>query len=281
MAGGTRTRTRRRRRRARLQLGMLISLVSTTSAISLNDLQPIQDGVLPMACSLVYHATIQGCTAADFASGQRCSSTCRSGMRTIEDQVDSSCADVDAAANSVLSLAQKGLLIIQACILGDVTIPQTTSTTTSAQQTSTPPPPPVVITTPVLTTSRTIGSFSTLPGSTTEVLTSTTQQSTVTAITSFTILPPTQTSTTVDTSVQSTSTLPTSPVGATSSSSTTSTSSSTATRETASASTSPSQDGDGRGGGSPFDSTSGSSKPFINLSLYVPVGAALVALLSR
>ncbi|KAI3397526.1 hypothetical protein diail_10619 [Diaporthe ilicicola] len=81
MASHART---RRRRRQPSQLWALAAMLSTASAVSLNDLQPIANGVLPTMCNMAYNAPFMGCTTADFASGERCSDTCRSGIKTVE-----------------------------------------------------------------------------------------------------------------------------------------------------------------------------------------------------
>lgn len=220
-----------------------------------------------MSCSLVYHATIQGCTTADFSAGQRCSNSCRNGIRAIEDQVNNACANVDISSNSVLGLAQQGVLILEACFLNDVTLPQTTSTTSSARQTSVPA---LATTTSSARTSQSVGSFTIIP---TPTVQTTPIQSTATTTTNLTIAPPGLTSTT---SKVSTSTLPTSTSFLSTTPEGVSTSSTSSTTAVATTPTSTAQGGQGRGGGSPFDTTSSCSKLAVNWPLCLPIGAALI-----
>ncbi|ROW12188.1 hypothetical protein VMCG_00693 [Cytospora schulzeri] len=77
-----------RAKRRRPPLWAVVALASTASAVSLNDLQPLSDGILPATCSLAYNATIPGCTTADFASGSHCSEGCEIGVEIIEEIVD-------------------------------------------------------------------------------------------------------------------------------------------------------------------------------------------------
>lgn len=267
---------RRRRRRRTARLGTLLALASTASAVSLNDLQPVQDGVLPMACSLVYHTAIQGCTAADFAKGGSCSLSCIAGIKQIEDSIDDQCQNVKARTDSLelLSDAQRGSLILGLCVGNDFTLASTTSTSSIKQTLTTPSTIP--LTTPLITTSHTIGSFSTIPLATTTPIRTTTAQTTpiqsTASKTTFTFVPPSSSSTSLLTSQLSTTILSTtSPQSAVSQSSSTST-----TAAVSSLSTSPSQTGNGKGGGSPFDTTSGSSTPSMPWSMCLAVGLLVV-----
>ncbi|KAH8783403.1 hypothetical protein F5883DRAFT_390915, partial [Diaporthe sp. PMI_573] len=93
----------------------LAAMLSTAAAVSLNDLQPIANGVLPTMCNMAYNAPFMGCTQADFASGERCSDTCRDGIKTVEQVVDMVCDDVSSTRDSVLDFAQRGVLLLHTC----------------------------------------------------------------------------------------------------------------------------------------------------------------------
>ncbi|KUI54380.1 hypothetical protein VP1G_01798 [Cytospora mali] len=86
----------------RLRVWTIVAMVSTASAISLNDLQPLQSGSLPTTCGIAYNETIIGCTSSDFASGSHCSQLCEMGLEIIEQVIEDVCDDVDASKNTVL-----------------------------------------------------------------------------------------------------------------------------------------------------------------------------------
>ncbi|KAJ0118396.1 hypothetical protein J7T55_009179 [Diaporthe amygdali] len=290
----------RTRRRQPSRLWALAALLSTASAVSLNDLQPIANGVLPTMCNMAYNTPFAGCTTADFASGTRCSQTCRDGIKTVEQVVDMVCDDVTATRDTVLDFAQRGVLLLHTCDGNgnDITLALTTSTppTTSIQvpPTSTLAPPtsisvaptistiPIVFTPPALSsTSRSIGSFTIIPTPEPPPVSSTLVvppiQSTTTAAASLTIIPPLPT-------LSSTTQLLTSTSEARTSSQVVTSSFSTFTQTTTTASAAPSSQGDGqgRGGGSPFDSqVSLSSKLCTNWPLCLTVGAMVLGVMFR
>ncbi|POS72185.1 hypothetical protein DHEL01_v209422 [Diaporthe helianthi] len=302
---------RARRRRQPSRLWGLAAMVSTATAVSLNDLQPIANGVLPTICNMAYNAPFTGCTQADFASGERCSITCRDGIRTIEDVVDMVCEDVSSTRDSVLDFAQRGVLLLHTCDGDgdDITLAQTTSTT-ARTTTSIPPPPtiiapppttsiaapptvapstPIIFTPPVLSsTSRTIGSFTIIPTPepppTSSTLVVPPIQSTHTATSvPTTVIPP------LPTTSATTSQLSPPPPSDTQTSFQTSTQSSSTRTTSATAEPSPQDDGDGqdqgrgRGGGSPFDVQVSLSTRLCcaNLALYLTVGATLLGVIGR
>ncbi|KUI64587.1 hypothetical protein VM1G_00635 [Cytospora mali] len=78
----------------RLRVWTIVAMVSTASAISLNDLQPLQSGSLPTTCGIAYNETIIGCTSADFASGSHCSQLCEMGLEIIEQVIEDCDGDV-------------------------------------------------------------------------------------------------------------------------------------------------------------------------------------------
>lgn len=268
---GSHTRARRRRRRT-TYFGAFVTLISTTSAVSLNDFQAVQDGVLPVACSLVYHAAIEGCTTADFSSRLSCSLSCVAGLGQTEDETQDQCAmvDTDSRALSLLYAAQRGSLILNLCVGNGFTLTPSSSTTIRT-----------TATVPSLTTTRTIGSFSLIPSATPPAVETSTLPipSTATA-TTFTTVPPPTTSIAQPTSQLTTSQL-TSQLTTLPPSETSETSSllSTSTTSTANSATSTSSDDNsGRGAGSPFDTVSSASKVLMAWSLLLPLGAALVGL---
>lgn len=238
-------------------------MVSTASAVSLNDLQPLSEGILPLACSIAYNATLLGCYTADFASGSHCSEGCEVGIEIIEEVIDGVCSDVDASQNSVLGFAQRGVLIRHVCEGNDVTLPQPTSTTAAPITTT------ISI---VLTTSspQSSDSSTSAPRSTFVTSTSTSVLSSTSTTQSPSVTHPRATTNTDSTIQPSTSLQTTSqPVSQSSS-----TSSSAKTSTTA---TTPGNDGEGRGGGSPFDAqVSQSSRYSISWPLWLSVGVILL-----
>lgn len=297
---------RARRRRQPSHLWGLAALMSTATAVSLNDLQPIANGVLPTMCNMAYNAPFMGCTTADFESGTRCSDTCRDGIKTVEQVVDMVCDDVTATRDSVLDFAQRGVLLLHTCDGNgnDITLAQTTSTTaTTSTSIQAPPstsivvpptsiavPPsvaptiPIIFTPPALsTTSRSIGSFTIIPTPEPPPPASTLVvppiQSSATATSSLTIIPPlpTLSSTSSQLFTPSTSVAQTSTQVGTQSLSTLTTSATTAA-----AAPSSQTDGQGRGGGSPFDGqVSLSPRLCANLPLCLTVGAVLLGVMFR
>lgn len=306
----------RARRRQPSQLWGLAVMVSTAAAVSLNDLQPIANGVLPTDCNMAYNTPFMGCTQADFASGERCSSACRDGIKVVEDVVDRVCDDVPSVRDSVLDFAQRGFLLLHTCDGNgdDITLAQTTSTTATTARTTTsivppptiiapPPPPPtttsiaapptvapsipVIFTPPALSsTSRSIGSFTIIPTPEPPVTSNTLVvppiQSTDTATSVLTtVIPPLPT-----TSATTSQLLPPPPSDTQTSSQTVTQSSSTFT--TSATAEPSSQDdgggqGQGRGGGSPFDAQVSLSSRFYcaNLPLCLTVGAMLLGVILR
>lgn len=260
----------RLRRRRRIRAGIVLALASTTSAVSLNDLQPVLDGLLPVSCSLVYNTAIQGCTTADFARGETCSLSCIAGIRQIENNIDDPCQAVNNNALTLLNDALRGSLIVKLCVGNDFTLATTTSTSSSIRQTST------LLTNPLVTTSQTVGSFSTIPfPTTTSLMTTIPAQTTISQSTAtqstLSFVPPPNTSTSALTTTQLvSSTTSQTPVAESTLSSTSSGATST--------STSSSQSGDGRGGGSPFDTTSQSSRLSLSWSVCLAAGALIATL---
>ncbi|KAG8165727.1 hypothetical protein KVR01_004279 [Diaporthe batatas] len=305
----------RARRRQPSQLWGLAAMLSTAAAVSLNDLQPIANGVLPTSCNMAYNTPFMGCTQADFASGERCSSTCRDGIKTVEDVVNDVCDDVPSVRDSVLDFAQRRVLLLHTCDGNgdDITLAQTTSTTAIIATTSIAPPPtivvppppppplttsiaapptvapsiPVIFTPPALSsTSRSLGSFTIIPTPEPPVTSNTLVvppvQSTDTATSVITtVIPPLPT-----TSATTSQLLPPPPSDTQTSSQTVTQSSSTFT--TSATAEPSSQDdgggrGQGRGGGSPFDAqVSLSSRLYCaNLPLCLTVGAMLIGFMVR
>ncbi|KAG6364947.1 hypothetical protein INS49_006552 [Diaporthe citri] len=253
---------------------------------------------------MAYNAPFMGCTTADFESGQRCSDTCRDGIKTVEQVVDMVCDGVSSTRDSVLDFAQRGVLLLHTCDGDgdDITLAQTTSTTARTTTSIQPPPTsiavpptsiavpptivptiPIIFTPPALsTTSRSIGSFTIIPTPEPPPVSSTLAippiQSTASATSSFTIIPPLPTLSSASSQLftPSTSEAQTSSQVVTQSLSTLTTSATTASA------TPSSQDDGGRGGGSPFDSqVSLSPRLCANWPLCLTVGAMLLGVMFR
>lgn len=252
------------------RLSTIFTVASTTSAVSLNDLQPLESGILPTTCNLAYDTPISYCTTADFASGSRCSEVCEIGIRIIEHIIEDVCDDVDASRNSVLGFAQRGLLIQHACKGDDVTLSQTTSTTAALITTTIP----IVLTTPFPSSSVAIPTSA----STTHPVSSSQSTDTATATNSLTVSP----STSSTTPKQPTSQATTLQITTQTESSLSSSSSSTQTATTSTSSGGQDKGESRGGGGSPFDTqVSLSSRNMDSRPLLFLVGAVLLSFFIR
>ncbi|KAI5926355.1 hypothetical protein F4810DRAFT_654086 [Camillea tinctor] len=204
----------------------LLTLASTTSALSLENFQIITSNRIPSSCIRAYSTDIDNCSRKDFTNGNQCSADCVQGLQDEATRVISACGTLNVDSKSLLGLTLSGDLIDTLCpgfqattvtltvrpsttstAQGFTTIPVlvTTSSTTSTSKASTT----IQTATSIAQTTTPLPITSAVTSATTESLT----QSTTTAQTSTTTN--TNTATSVETTAQpvetSSATQPTTP----------------------------------------------------------------------
>ncbi|KAI1078468.1 hypothetical protein F5B20DRAFT_230407 [Whalleya microplaca] len=138
-------------RRRLSKFTLLLTIASTSSALSLANFQLIVSNAIPDSCIRAYKSDIDGCKKSDVTNGNQCSSSCVKGMQDEEALVQKYCAGLQVSSGSLLGIALAGNLVDTLCpgsqattvtqtvnpttTKGFSTIP--TSTTTSAETTLT------------------------------------------------------------------------------------------------------------------------------------------------
>ena len=92
----------------------LISLLSTTTAISLADFKP-QIPSLPAECNTVYNFPIEECVAEDFQGDNACSDRCQNALQDLVPYVDRACRGVRVGADTIIAIFQSGNGVIRLC----------------------------------------------------------------------------------------------------------------------------------------------------------------------
>ncbi|KAI3336527.1 hypothetical protein HD806DRAFT_8829 [Xylariaceae sp. AK1471] len=148
----------RRSRRWLIRLTQLLSIASTTSAVSLQDFQPITIIQIPsLSCLGAYGRTIRGCDSGDFKGGVQCSASCAKGVQEEEVTIMAACKNIDNVnSKSLLGLALRGGLLGALCPgLQATSVTSTVKSTTTrtfltpsqTQETTTSTPTPIASTT--------------------------------------------------------------------------------------------------------------------------------------
>ncbi|KAI1404015.1 hypothetical protein F4819DRAFT_173763 [Hypoxylon fuscum] len=143
------THRRQRSRRPLLNLGCLLAVASTSSALNLSQFQVITSNQIPKKCIRAYQTEIEGCTSNDFTNGRQCSATCVNGLQKEASLVNDACGDLNVSQRSLLGIVLSGDLIDTLC-------PgfQATTVTTTVQPGTTKGFSTIPTTTPVDTTTE-------------------------------------------------------------------------------------------------------------------------------
>lgn len=153
------------RSRSHASVVSLLAMVSAASALSLSNFQLITSAEVPLRCIIAYDSPISGCSTSDFTQGNTCSTACKNGLQKIENTLTSVCGDANVPSSSVLGVALSGGLVGLLCPSGE-----TSASAASLSSSSTP----AVVTTQ---TTRHIGTFSSIPTSSTQQTSTTTSSS--------------------------------------------------------------------------------------------------------
>ncbi|KAK4137223.1 hypothetical protein BT67DRAFT_337434, partial [Trichocladium antarcticum] len=93
---------------------LLLTMASTVAAISLANVEPLHDAMLPLNCFVAYNNPIFGCVMEDFGS-QGCSLTCQGGLARTQYTIQAVCSGVEVSQTSVMGRALSGTLISILC----------------------------------------------------------------------------------------------------------------------------------------------------------------------
>ncbi|KAI8634994.1 hypothetical protein F5Y19DRAFT_132838 [Xylariaceae sp. FL1651] len=259
----------RQSRRWLLQLTQLLTIISTTSAVSLQDFQTVSLFQVPsLSCLSAYGSTIRGCSRSDFKDGIQCSPTCAKGVQEDATNIIAACQGIDVNENSLLGLTLRGGLLGAVC--PGFQAPSVTSTVKPTTTRS-------FLTTIQTQETSTSTTMSTSIKSTTE--SSSTVSTTTTATTTSASIGSSTTIQTI-TSATDTPTISTIPTEATTTTTATALSTSTPSATKSSDGSQSEQPGRGSsGGGSPFDTVliAGSERVLqIETSMAAALTAALI-----
>ncbi|GAW24824.1 hypothetical protein ANO14919_144180 [Xylariales sp. No.14919] len=255
-------------------LAQLLTIASTTSAVTLQDFQTITIIQVPsLSCLSAYGSGIHGCSRGDFQDGVQCSASCAEGIREDQAQVIAACKHVEVNSRSLLGLALQGGLLDALCPNF-----QATSVTSTMQP----------------TTTRTFLTPSQTQETPTSITSTTESSSAITTPTSTSIKSLTTTTPSISSSVESSTTLRDTPSDIdTTVAGGTPTEAGGMTTIPSTSAPSPAQTSDGpgeqsnrgslRGGGSPFDTVfiGGVARilPSVRM-LVVLIGALLISFLT-
>ncbi|TDZ73444.1 hypothetical protein CTRI78_v001172 [Colletotrichum trifolii] len=82
------------------------------TSLSLSNFQLLTQLSLPLGCLLAYNNPIQGCESTDFGTtGIACSTTCKLGLKRMQDNIQDACQAIQVETNTILGQALIGNLI--------------------------------------------------------------------------------------------------------------------------------------------------------------------------
>jgi hypothetical protein len=115
------------------------SVASSQSTVSIASLDQTQDTSLSAACNAVYTEAIPGCQMTDFLATNPCSSSCISGLQTVQSAAQSGCASDTIPSGSILNYFLAGNGVNQFCVVMKSTA-TTMTTVVSSSMSSSPSP---------------------------------------------------------------------------------------------------------------------------------------------
>ncbi|KAL1835748.1 hypothetical protein VTJ49DRAFT_6144 [Mycothermus thermophilus] len=105
-----------RRPSSRWAWWQVLTLATAASAISLSNIQPIEDGAsVTLGCTLAYSTDITSCRISDFQRPGVCSAVCVRGLTRAMNAIQAACADADVSPTSLLGRVLAGRVVAVLC----------------------------------------------------------------------------------------------------------------------------------------------------------------------